>query len=304
MDVDVTIRQYREKLQALGYAEATVELYRKNLGQFNRHLAEIGITDLRKVNRRIVLDYKAAVMAQPNSVETKALKLRPVKRLFEHLLASNRLLINPTEGLVETCRKNRKIPPVLTRAEVRELMRQPNLSFAMQIRNRAIMEVLYSTGIRLNELLHLTVHDPDLREKTLFIRKAKGGKQRVVPLGKNAGRYLREYLTKVRPRHAAKRPRERTLFLRNTGEPLAPGLLRQAIRDYRIKAGIQKTVSPHTLRRTCATHMLQQGADIRYIQELLGHSRLTTTQAYTRVAPVEVKKSHDRYHPGLKEAKP
>ena len=92
----------------------------------------------------------------------------------------------------------------------------------MQIRNRAIMEVLYSTGIRLNELLHLTVHDPDLKEKTLFIRKAKGGKQRVVPLGKNGSRYLHEYLTKIRPRYAAKKPQERTLFLRNTGKPLTP----------------------------------------------------------------------------------
>jgi integrase/recombinase XerD len=304
MDADATIREYREQLQALGYAEATVEIYRKNLGRFDRYLVEIGVTDLRRVSRQLILDYKAAVMAEANSLETKALKLRPVKRLFEHLLATNRLLVNPAEGLVETCRKNRKIPPVLTVAEVLALMQQPNLSFAMQIRNRAIMEVLYATGIRLNELLQLTVHDPDLKEKTLFIRKGKGGKQRVVPLGKNAGFYLQEYLTKIRPRHAAKNPRERSLFLRNTGEPLAPELLRQAIRDYRIKAGIEKTVSPHTLRRTCATHLLQQGADIRYIQELLGHSRIETTQAYTRVMPVEVKNSHDRYHPGLEEKKP
>lgn len=298
MDADVTIKEYREKLQALGYAGATVELYRKNLAQFNRYLTDIEVNDLRKVTRKITQDYKTTVMAEANSMETKALKLRPVKRLFEHLLATNRLLINPTEGLVETCRKNRKILPVLTVQEVLALMQQPNLSFRMQIRNRAIMEVLYSTGIRLNELLTLTVHDPDLQEKTLFIRKAKGGKQRVVPLGKNGSYYLNEYLEKIRPRYAARRPQERTLFLSNTGEPLSPGPLRQAIREYRIKAGITKTVSPHTLRRTCATHLLQQGADIRYIQELLGHSRLNTTQFYTKVIPIEVKKSHNQYHPG------
>lgn len=303
MDVTATIREFREQLQALGYAEATVEIYRKNLGQFDRYLAESGVTDLRRVTRRLLQDYKAAVMAEPNGLETKALKLRPVKRLFEHLLATNRLLVNPAEGLVETCRKNRRIPPVLTVAEVRELLLQPNLSFAMQIRNRAIMEVLYSTGIRLGELLNLTIHDPDLKDKTLFIRKAKGKKQRVVPLGKNACLYLQEYLEKIRPRYAAKNPRERRLFLRNTGKPLTPESVRQAIRDYRLAAGIGKTVSPHTLRRTCATHLLQQGVDIRFIQELLGHSRIETTQAYTRVMPVEVKKSHDRYHPGLEEVK-
>lgn len=304
MDADATIREYREQLQALGYAEATVEIYRKNLGQFNRYLAEHEVTDLRRVTRRTLHDYKAAVMAEPNSLETKALKLRPVKRLFEHLLATNRLLVNPAEGLVETCRKNRKIQPVLTVAEVRELLLQPNLSFRMQVRNRAIMEVLYSAGIRLDELLNLTIYDPDLKDKTLFIRKAKGKKQRVVPLGRNAGRYLQEYLEKIRPRYAAKNPRERRLFLRNTGQPLTPEPVRQAIRDYRLAAGIDKPVSPHTLRRTCATHLLQQGADIRYIQELLGHSRIETTQAYTKVMPVEVKKSHDRYHPGLEEKKP
>jgi len=299
MDVTTTIREFREKLTALGYAKATVTSYRKNLAQFNRYLTTIEVSDLRKVNRQLIQDYKATVMAEPNSMETKALKLRPVKRLFEHLLATNRLLINPTEGLVETCRKNRKILPVLTVQEVLALMQQPNLSFRMQIRNRAIMEVLYSTGIRLNELLTLTIHDPDLQEKTLFIRKAKGQKQRVVPLGKNGSHYLKEYLEKIRPRYAARKPGERTLFLSNSGEPLSPEPLRQAIRDYRIRAGIKKTVSPHTFRRTCATHLMQQGADIRYIQELLGHSRLSTTQLYTKVIPVEVKQSHDRYHPGI-----
>jgi integrase/recombinase XerD len=236
-------------------------------------------------------------MEQENSMETKALKLRPVKRLFEYLLHNNRLLINPTEGLVETCRKNRKIPQVLTVAEVQKLLQQPNLSFRMQIRNRAIMEVLYATGIRLDELLHLTVHDPDLKDKTLIIRKGKGRKQRLVPLGKNSIAFLKEYLEKIRPRYAARNPKERRLFLNSAGQPLTPASIRQAIREYRISAGIQKTVSPHTFRRTCATHLLQQGADIRYVQELLGHSRLSTTQIYTKVMPVEVKRVHEQYHP-------
>ncbi len=299
MDVEVTIKEYREKLQALGYAEATVVLYRKNLAQFVRYLASIEVSDLRRVNRQLIQDYKATVMAEPNSMETKALKLRPVKRLFEHLLATNRLLINPTEGLVETCRKNRKIPQVLTVAEVQKLMQQPNLSFRMQIRNRAIMEVMYATGIRLDELLNLTVHDPDLKDKTLFIRKGKGRKQRLVPLGKNSIVFLREYLEKIRPRYATRNPKERKLFLSSSGEQLTPASVRQAIREYRISAGIKKTVSPHTFRRTVATHLLQQGADIRYVQELLGHSRLSTTQVYTKVIPADVKRVHEKYHPGV-----
>jgi len=261
------------------------------------------VTDLRKVNTQLIQEYKKEVMAEANKMETKALKLRPVKRLFEYLLDTNRLLINPTEGLVETCRKNRTTGTILTVEEMKKLLQQPNLSFAMQIRDRAIMEVFYATGIRLDELLRLTIYDPDLREKTLFIRRAKGRKQRVVPLGANSSRYLKEYLQKIRPRSAAKRPREKTLFLSQRGEPLRPEALRQAIRTYRLQAGIDKPVSPHTFRRTCATHLLQEGADIRYVQQLLGHSRLSTTQVYTKVMPVEVKKSHEQCHPGIKEDK-
>jgi integrase/recombinase XerD len=301
MDVEITIREFRRRLHALGYAETTVDAYRKSLREFTTYLTVRGITDLRTVNRQVIQDYKQAVMDQNNSRETKALKLRPVKRLFEYLLKNNRLLLNPTEGLVETCRKNRKIQPVLTVQEMEKLLHQPNLSLRVHIRNRAVMEVLYSTGIRLDELLSLTVHDPDLREKTLFVRKGKGRKQRLVPLGKNAIGYLREYLEKIRPRYATKNPGERILFLAGNGKPLQAAAIRQAIRGYRIAAGIEKSVSPHTFRRSCATHLLQQGADIRYIQELLGHSRLSTTQLYTKVMPVEVKQAHQRYHPGTEE---
>lgn len=299
MNAEITIKEFQKQLQAQGYADATVDSYRKNLNQFIRYLKDLEITDLRQINKQIVLDYKTNVMAEKNSMETKALKLRPVKRLFEYLLQNNRLLINPTEGLVETCRKNRKIQPVLTISEMQKLLQQPNLSFRMQIRNRAIMEVLYSTGIRLDELLNLTVYDPDFKGKSLLIRKGKGRKQRIVPLGKNSIRYLREYLEKIRPRYAARNPKERKLFLSNNGKALQPAPIRQAVRAYRIKAGIEKRVSPHTFRRSCATHLMQQGADIRYIQELLGHSRLSTTQLYTRVLPIEVKSSHEQYHPGV-----
>lgn len=301
MKPDVVISEYQEHLKALGYAEATVEIYRKNLGQFKRYLALTKVDDLRQVTKATIQEYKALVMVEKNAMETKALKLRPVKRLFEHLVENNRLFINPTEGLVETCRKNRKIGTVLTVAEVQKLMEQPNLSFPMEIRNRAIMEVFYTSGIRLNELIRLTVHDVDFKERVLYVRKAKGRKQRVVPLGKVALQFVREYLDKIRPKHSKRNPKERALFLKNTGKPLTPDVIRQAIRSYRIKAGIKKNVSPHTFRRTCATHLIQQGADIRYVQKLLGHSNLSTTQLYTKVMPIEVKKSHDKYHPGGKE---
>lgn len=299
MDVLTTIAEYKHHLKAIGYAPSTIENYRKYLNQFQRFLAEARINDLRKVSHQTILDYQSSVMAEPVAAETKALKIRPVKRLFEHLVKTHRLLINPTEGIVETCRKNRKIGPVLSVDDVRKLMAQPNLSLRTGIRDRTIMEVLYATAIRLNELLSLEVYHVDLKDKVLYIRKGKGGRQRVVPLGKAAAGWLREYLEKIRRHYAQKRPKQRHLFLLNTGDALTPACIRTNLRQYRLQAGILKPVSPHMFRRSCATHLLQAGADIRYIQKLLGHRHLKTTQVYTKVMPKEVKQTHNRTHPGI-----
>jgi integrase/recombinase XerD len=298
LDILVTITEYKHHLKTIGYAPATIDSYRKYLDQFQRFLAQHQISDLRKVNHQTVVDYQTAVMAEPVAMETKALKIRPVKRLFEHLVAAHRLLINPCEGIVETSRKHRKIGPVLTVEEVKKLMDQPNLSLKTGIRDRAIMEVLYATAIRLDELLSLEIYHAGLKDKVLYIRKGKGKKQRVVPLGKEATAWLKEYLEKIRPYYARKHLRQRRLWLNHSGREMTAESVRAALGKYRLEAGITKPVSPHVFRRTCATHLLQQGADIRYIQKLLGHRSLKTTQGYTKVMPVEVKQTHNRTHPG------
>lgn len=300
MDVLTTITEYKQQLKARGYAKATIEGYSKNLDQFERYLMERNITDLKKVSYSVVSDYQEKIMSEDNAMETKALKIRAVKRLFEYLEGTHQLLVNPTEGIVETCRKNRKIGPVLTMVEVKRLLSQPNLSLKTHIRDRAIMEVLYSTAIRLNELLSLDIYHADLKDRVLYIRKGKGNRQRVVPLGKHAIQYLREYLEKVRPFYAGKNPKERRIFLLNTGLPMTPESVRGLLFKYRKQAKIKKSASPHTLRRSCATHLMQNGADIRYIQKLLGHRHLKTTQTYTKIMPVDVKKTHEKTHPGVR----
>lgn len=299
MDVVVTIAEFKRHLSARGYAPKTVASYGFYLEKFAAYLAGRRINDVRAVSREVLLDYRAQVMAEPLAAESKALKIRPVKRLFEWLVESHRLLIDPSEGIVETCRRHPRIGTVLSVNEVRRLLDQPNLSLRIHLRNRAVMEVFYTTGIRLNELLALAVHDVDLKEGVLFIRKAKGGRQRVVPMGKAAAGYLKEYLERIRPHYARKNPKERRVFLNVYGLPITRGCIQCFIRAYGIAAGIKKSVSPHTLRRSCATHMLAAGADIRYIQKLLGHRRLSTTQVYTRILPVEVKAVHARTHPGV-----
>ncbi len=303
MDILTIITEYKHQLKTRNYAKSTIEGYSKNLDQFTAYLASLNIGDFKKITRQIIADYQEHVMVESNAMETKALKIRAVKRLFEYLEQTHQLLVNPTEGIVETCRKNRKIGQVLTMDEVKRLLSQPNLSFKTHIRDRAMMEVLYSTAIRLDELLYLEIYHADLKDKVLYIRKGKGNKQRVVPLGKHAIQYLREYLEKVRPFYAGKNPKERRMFLLNSGLVMTPGSVRGVLLKYRRQANIRKSASPHTLRRSCATHLMQNGADIRYIQKLLGHRNLRTTQAYTKVIPKEVKKTHEKTHPGVQETK-
>ena len=296
MDILTIITEFNNHLKARGYALSTVECYSQYLGYFRDYLTERKIKDVKKITHKTILEYQQLVMALPLAMETKALRIRPVKRLFGYLVETHRLLIDPTEGIVETNRKNMKIQPVLSICEIKKLLEQPNLSYNGELRNRTIMEILYATGIRLNELLSLEIFDVNLKEKTLFIRKGKGRRQRVVPLGKSSG-YLKEYLEKIRPLWTKKHHKERRLLVTNSGLPLAGQSVRGFLRVYRIKAGIKTPVSPHTFRRTCATHLIQQGADIRYVQKLLGHRHLRTTQMYTKIKPVDVKKIHNKTHP-------
>ena len=198
MDFLVVTAEFKNMLKTRGYAASTVECYSQYLDYFLDYLRGRDMTDLKKVSHKTVLDYQAKVMGMPLAMETKALRIRPIKRLFEYLAQTHKLLIDPTEGIVETNRRHRTIAPVLTIKEMKRLLAQPNLSLRSNIRDRAIMEVMYSTGIRLDELTSLEVYHADIKDKALYIRKGKGRRQRVVPLGKNAIIYLREYLEKIR----------------------------------------------------------------------------------------------------------
>ena len=304
MDVAVIIAEYKCTLKTIGYAQNTIEQYRWGLEQFADYLEKAGIEDLRCVTRQLVVDYQAGLRQRPLAAETKAVLIRSVKRLFEHLTGKHLLLINPCEGIVEINRKQRPIGTVLTVRQMQRLLQQPNLSLRTGIRDRAMIEVFYATAIRCDELVNLAVHDADLKDNVLYIRKAKGGRQRVAPMGEAAAKYLKEYLEKIRPRHGRKNPKLRTLFLNHHGTGLTGNSIRAFLAGYRKSARIKKPITPHTLRRTCATHLLQGGADIRFVQKLLGHKDIKTTQRYTRILPVEVKQMHSATHPNARKEKP
>jgi site-specific recombinase XerD len=302
MDVTLTIEEFIRHLQSTGYAVSTVELYVAGLRRFGAFLNQRRVTDLRKISPAVIEEYRIDIMSQSISPETKALRLRPVKRLFEYLVRSNRLLINPTENLIEIRRRYRKIGPVLSQKQMERLLRQPDLRKLIGIRDRAIMEILYSTGIRLGELLGLQINDVNSDDRVVFIRRGKGAIQRVVPLGSQAVEFLNMYLSGARPVHAEGDNNTKALFLTHAGNPMTEGAIRLLLRKYQQMAKIKKSASPHVFRRSCATHLLQNGADIRFVQQLLGHSSLRVTNYYTKILPVEVKKIHTQTHPGVDDA--
>lgn len=298
MNIPQTITEYLQHLEGLGQAATTLASSKDNLNVFAKYLRERGVTDLLQVTGGIMADYRQRIMATTLAVTTKQKRLRIVVRLFTWLENKSALFINPAEGLADSIRTGCRIMPILTTMEVQNLMAQPDLHTKTGLRNRAIMELFYSSALRRAELCGLKVHDLDLGGRVVTVRSAKGGKDRMVPVGKSACYYLKRYLDEVRSTFAGKNRVNDSLFLTHRGATLAGGTVKDFLRRYQLQAGITKQRGSHILRRSCASHMLSGGADLRSIQELLGHEHLHTTQLYTFIAPVDLKEAHRKYHPG------
>ncbi len=302
MDVIIAINKFLKHLRSSGYAKNTLEGYTKGIMAFRRFLEQLGVEEIKQVSEETIKQYQLILVNSPIAPETRALKIRPVKRLFEYLVQINYLLINPADNIVECSRRQRKIGLVLSVSKMTALFKQPDMNTLVGIRNRATMELLYSTGIRLGELLGLQINDVDLEGGFVFVRRGKGARHRVVPLGDQASGFLSEYLQHVRPHHSNTDSNSQTLFLTAWGGPLSAEVIRQFLRSYRTAAGIDTPVSPHVFRRTCATHLLNAGTDIRYVQQLLGHTSLKVTHCCTKVLPVDIKNTHIKTHPGVADA--
>lgn len=291
---------FREYLATLKRDASTINRYVTNLDRFFAFMAQRGLCDLRAVTRGDIRDYQAELAAATWTVHTTHSHLRAVRRLYEFLDDQGKILMNPAAG-IQMPKLERNLPRnVMTRAEIRRLLDEPDTSCPVGIRDRTMLEVFYSTGLRVAELCHLTVHDVDLQNGYLRINCGKGCKDRVVPLGKKARAYLSEYLRHVRGSFTRQRRDERALFVaefRKSGNGLTTTRVNQIVRAYARKAGIKTQVSPHVFRHTCATHLLEGGADISQVQRLLGHVMINTTQVYTRVAQTDVKKTHRATHP-------
>jgi integrase/recombinase XerD len=293
---------YLEYWRTMGYREAGVVLRLKALRRFVawaddyglRSVSELTLPLLERYRRDLYLYRKAD--GGSLSINSQQLLLVPLRGFFKWLARSRRIPANPAEEL-ELPRKPLRLPTrVLSVSDVENLIREADTSRPWGVRDRAILEVLYSTGMRRSELASLTVDDWNRERSTISIRQGKGGRDRVVPLGARGAVWLGRYLDDVRPR-LARGPEEQILFLTDYAERFKKNRLGDLVRRYLDWAGIAIPGACHLLRHACATHMLENGADIRYIQALLGHADLRSTQIYTQVSIVKLKEVHAATHP-------
>jgi len=219
-----------------------------------------------------------------------------LRAFFRWLARENYILANPASEL-ELPRVHRRLPAhILSREEVEAVLAQTLLHGELGIRDRAMLETLYSSGVRRSELINLKLYDLDLRNGSLLVRLGKGQKDRYVPLGARAIQWLKRYLEEVRPGLVIE-PDEGHAFLHEFGEPFSKNRLSDMVKKYLRAAGVAKPGAAHLFRHAMATHMLENGADIRFIQAILGHAQLTTTEIYTHVTIAKLKEIHALTHP-------
>jgi integrase/recombinase XerD len=298
---------FLEAMAIRGYSEQTISSRRPRLRFFVEWCAARDVTRPDDVTRPILERYQRTLFlrrmknGKPLSFQTQLGLLVAVKMFFRWLARENYINASPAADL-EMPRVPHRLPrSVLSVDEVEHVMAQPDITDAVGLRDRAILETFYSTGIRRGELIALAVSDVDVGRRTLQVREGKGKRDRVLPIGERALAWIGKYVDDVRPGFVAVRD-EGFLFLTHMGTPLTGVPLSTRVRKY-IEAATSKPGSCHVLRHTMATLMLEGGADIRFIQAMLGHALLTTTEVYTRVSVLKLQEIHAATHPGARLAR-
>ncbi len=298
----VATGQYAEWLQMHQFSEHLVEVRGKHLQGFVEWCDARGVGKFSQVNRGMLeryqrwLFYYRKANGKPLSVGTQFARLSSVRGFMRWASRYHLVESNPAADLMMPKMPARLPREILSPREVETIMNQPDISDALGLRDRAILEVFYSTGMRRSELCHLLLHDVDQERGTVMIREGKGRKDRMVPIGARALDWLDKYLRESRP-HLLVEPDPQTLFLSRTGDPFHVDALSAIARKYIDAANIGKRGSCHLFRHSMATGMLENGADIRFIQALLGHASMETTSVYTRVAIGKLKEIHTATHP-------
>ena len=274
-----------------GLAPATLSAYRSDLSRFSHWLSLRG-RELEKARRLDVLDFLSAHSHWPP--RTIARRLSALRRFYQHLEREGRVAANPCDR-IDAPRLGRPLPEVLSEQEVERLLAAPDVHTALGMRDRAMLEVLYATGLRVSELVGLRPEQVNLLQGVLRV-VGKGGKERLVPLGEPAVDWLERFLERGRTPLLGARV-SAALFPTGRGGAMTRQAFWHLVKRYAERAGIMRPISPHTLRHAFATHLLDHGADLRVVQMLLGHRDISTTQIYTHVARERLKVIHARHHP-------
>jgi integrase/recombinase XerD len=291
-----------EWMRVKNYSERTVENRQHYLERFTVWCIERGITQPAEVTKALLERYQRHLYhyrkenGQPLTFGSQFTHLVPVRAFFKWCARQNHTLYNPA-GELEMPRLEKRLPRhVLTASESDRVLNQANVTDPLGLRDRAILETFYSTGMRRRELSGLKLYDLDIERGTVMVRQGKGKKDRMIPIGSRALAWIDKYVLEVRPT-LAHQPDDGTLFLSNQGDTFSPNRLTQMVREYVDGAQLGKSGACHLFRHTMATLMLENGADIRFIQAMLGHAELSTTQIYTQVSIRKLKEIHSLTHP-------
>lgn len=295
MDPNEWIDRFADYLRAeKNSSDYTVVHYRKDLLQFADYMKQQQIATFGAVSYLFVRSYLARLNADEYAKRSVSRKLSALRTFYAYLQREGHVADNPFAA-VKTPKQDKKLPGFLYVEEMLELLAAPDRSTPSGKRDAAILETLYASGMRVGELVGLDVSGVDLHNGIALVF-GKGAKERYVPLGEHAVQALRDYLERGRP-HLAKKPGERALFLNASGSRLSDRSVRRIVDKYVSQIAHSRNVSPHTLRHSFATHMLEAGADLRTVQELLGHMHLSTTQIYTHVTRDHLQSIYNQAHP-------
>jgi integrase/recombinase XerD len=276
-----------------GFSAHTRSAYASDLKKFFVFLQEAGLEEISEAEPEHIKMFLQKDRREGLSAATAARRLAALKSFFSFLLAENRLRANPAENISSSV-KSLHLPKILSTEEIEALLAQPDRTPA-GLRDRAMIETLYATGMRVSELIFLDCCHVN-KDAGYIVCFGKRAKERLVPVGKTALFFLCKYIEEARP-FLIKQQAEAALFLNSSGQRLSRQRLWQLIKQYAKKAGITKELTPHTLRHSFATHLLENGADLRSVQELLGHSDISTTQIYTHLTKKHLRDMYDKTHP-------
>ena len=293
--IDILIDRFMSHIKVeRGLSSNTVSAYSADLSKFLEHLLKSGIDSIEEIDEAVIISFLKNLQDEGISTRSSARALSTLRSFFKFLHQRDILSSHPME-LMESPGFIKKLPEHLTQSEVEKLLAAPNIDKPSGIRNKAMLETLYASGLRVSELLGLTLNDINL-EFGYLVTMGKGSKQRVVPIGGEALFWLERYINEVRPNFGRGKS-NKLIFLNQRGGGLSRQYFWRLIKTLAQSAMIAKVISPHTIRHSFATHLLAGGADIRSVQAMLGHADITTTEIYTHVDRSRLKKVHKKYHP-------